>query len=200
MTVYVPLWFKIKVQSSFTYGAKLVFETMVGAKDLTEDIQEIVFPSIERNAFFSHPENVIYSMIHDENITIRKLGWRKILKAREQENFPRNPVRVFELPKLIKNCESYYSMIEWPKYYAEPPLTRSIPLDIIRNGVETGSIEVQLPTDIPCHTQSVERHKKLVSEDSRKVCGFEARDGMICCTLESRKKMPVFNTKKDFKL
>ena len=200
MKVYVPLWFKIKVQSSFTYGAKHVFETVVRAKDLTEDIQEIVFPSIERNAFFSHPENVIYSMIHDENITIRKLGWRKILKAREQENFPRNPVRVFELPKLIKNCESYYSMIEWPKYYAEPPLTRSIPLDIIRNGVETGSIEVQLPTDIPCHTQSVERHIKLVSEVSRKVCGFEARDGMIRCTLESRKKMPVFNTTKDFKL
>ena len=87
-------------------------------------------------------------------------------------------------------------MIEWPKYYAEPPITTSIPLDIIRNGVETGSIEVQLPTDIPCHTQSVERRIKLVSKVSRKLCGFEARDVMIRCTLESRKKMSAFNTKK----
>jgi len=51
----------------------------------------------------------------------------------------------------------------------------------------------------PCHTQAVERCVKLVTESAKAVCGVKARDGFIRVRLESRKIMPVFNTKAQYK-
>jgi hypothetical protein len=50
----------------------------------------------------------------------------------------------------------------------------------------------------PCHTQAVERCVKLVTEASSAVCGAKSRDGFIRVRLESREKMPYFNTKADY--
>ena len=52
--------------------------------------------------------------------------------------------------------------------------------------------------DLPCHTQNVERHVKIVSEVSRKAVGVKAIDGMIRSTIVSRNKMSSFSSKKDF--
>lgn len=41
---------------------------------------------------------------------------------------------------------------------------------------------------------------KLVTEASEKVCGEERRDGYIRTTLASRKKMPVYENKAEYKL
>ena len=51
---------------------------------LIPDIRNIVYPLIQRNAFFAHPENLLLYMINDESSDIRQLGWRRIKKAREQ--------------------------------------------------------------------------------------------------------------------
>ena len=53
--------------------------------------------------------------------------------------------------------------------------------------------------DIPCHTQALERHIKLVTEASAVVVGVKKRDGFIRTTLQSRKQMPKFETKSQFK-
>ena len=54
--------------------------------------------------------------------------------------------------------------------------------------------------NFPCHTQAVERCIKLVTEASQSVCGENRRDGFIRSRKESRKRIPYFNTKKDFLL
>ena len=52
--------------------------------------------------------------------------------------------------------------------------------------------------DFPCHTQAaVERCIKLVTEASCKVYGKDSRDGFVQATIESRKKMPRLESKKD---
>ena len=48
----------------------------------------------------------------------------------------------------------------------------------------------------PCHTQSVERHVKLVTEAAAAVCRPEARDGFIRSKIKARGIMPKFETKK----
>lgn len=53
--------------------------------------------------------------------------------------------------------------------------------------------------EFPCHTQSVERCVKLTTEASGSVAGQKSRDGFICARQNSRKVMPKFNSKKDFK-
>ena len=52
---------------------------------------------------------------------------------------------------------------------------------------------------IPCHTQAVERHIKIVTEASASVIGMKNRDSFILNKLESRKVMPKFESKCDFK-
>jgi hypothetical protein len=51
----------------------------------------------------------------------------------------------------------------------------------------------------PCHIQTVERTVKLVTDSFSSVCGEKARDGFIRVRLESRKIMPYFNTKADYR-
>ena len=53
--------------------------------------------------------------------------------------------------------------------------------------------------DFPCHTQSVERHVKMVTEAASSVCGDLRRDGYIRAKLLSRKYIPHFGSKKDWK-
>ena len=48
----------------------------------------------------------------------------------------------------------------------------------------------------PSHTHAVERSVKLVTEASGKTVGPQNRDGFIKTTLESRKHMPKFESKK----
>ena len=55
-------------------------------------------------------------------------------------------------------------------------------------------------TEIPNHTQAVERHNKIVTDVSTKVCGNDRRDGAILAILESRKKIPQFENKKQYKI
>ena len=47
----------------------------------------------------------------------------------------------------------------------------------------------------PCHTQSVERTVKIVTEASQAVCGQLNRDGFIHSRLEGRRIMP-FSTQR----
>ena len=66
--------------------------------------------------------------------------------------------------------------------------------------IQTGGMLSSHYKDIPCHTQAVERLIKLVTEASEHVCGEAEREGFIKNTLESRKNMPKFDTRKQFKI
>ncbi|GBN98965.1 hypothetical protein AVEN_204183-1 [Araneus ventricosus] len=49
--------------------------------------------------------------------------------------------------------------------------------------------------EFPCHTQSVERYVKLISEAAMKVCRETARDGYIRAKLQARKELPTSDNK-----
>ena len=78
---------------------------------------------------------------------------------------------------------------------SEPPYT----MDMTVEQVETF---IQEPLDLnhPCHNQAVERHVKLVTEASAAVSNFSRRDGMIRQKIKSRRLMPKFDTKQQFKI
>ena len=52
----------------------------------------------------------------------------------------------------------------------------------------------------PCHTTSVERCVKLVSEASKQVYGEAARYGLILSRVNSREQRAGYDTKKDYSL
>ena len=51
----------------------------------------------------------------------------------------------------------------------------------------------------PNHNQAVERCIKFVTDASKTVYGFNTHDGLIRAKLKSRKIMPMFNSKQDYK-
>ena len=81
MKVYASVWFATKNTSPSQSGVLYLFKTIELSRMLIPDVRNIAYPVIQRrsNAFFVHPENLL-NFASD----IRKLGWRQIIKAREQ--------------------------------------------------------------------------------------------------------------------
>lgn len=196
---YMPLWFKIKTSKKFTDGPKIVFETIRTSRYLSQNLLQVIDPVIERNAFFAHPENLLLAMIVDESRYIRELGLRRIWKARSL--MKGKPIRNFNTPRINFVATDYTDMICWATCkLSPPPLLRRITDEEIKQLIHSGTPLAPDFNDFPCHTQAVERCVKLVSEASKKVCGVDARDGLIRTTLLSRSIMPEFSTKSDFKV
>ena len=82
---------------------------------LSETLQKEVLKSVvKRGAYYAHQENVLIAMINDDNITLRELGFRHILKARqESEETPRNSsiVRQFDVPEINIKAEHYSGLL-----------------------------------------------------------------------------------------
>ena len=197
--VYAVTWFNIKQKPSCKDGARHVFMMIQNSRYLTDELKAIVDPVIQRNSYFSHPENLLLSMMTGERPSIRELAFRRILKARDQPK--RKGVRQFRVPPLNFDCTDYTAMIDWSTVsVTEPPITMSISDDDLREFIREPTTPVVTFNRYPCHTQAVERCIKVVTEASQSVCGENRRDGFIRTRLESRAKMPVFETKRDFNM
>lgn len=66
MTVYVPLWLKMKTRSSIVEGPKDISEC-IKMRSIFIAIEEVMTKVLQRNAFFVHPENLPISMAVDIN-------------------------------------------------------------------------------------------------------------------------------------
>ena len=88
-------------------------------------------------------------------------------------------------------------MIEWSDDITEPYLTEHFSEDDLRNFIRDGSKD-NVILKFLCHNQAVERHVKLVTECSSKVCTGETQNKLAKTIIRARDKMPKFETKKDF--
>lgn len=61
-----------------------------------------------------------------------------------------------------------------------PPLLTHIRMNEFSDQVFANSNALLPFIEIPCHTQAVERHVKLVTEAEQSVCGERVRSGIIC--------------------
>lgn len=197
LKVYAPMWFRIKMKPSCKDGAKHLWETIQFSRYLSADLRNVVDPVIQRNGFFAHSENILLSMITDDRQHIRELGIRRILKARSQRT--NEGIRIFRIPEINFDAKEYFNLIDWTEI-SEPPLTFDIADDELKKMIQKNEeiATIDFPR-FPSHTQAVERSVKLVTEASAAVCGANSRDGFIRARLESRKTMPNFATKSDYK-
>lgn len=193
--VYAPIWFLIKQNASFKDGAKHIFQLITYSRFLPENLRYVVNSVVERNAFFAHPENLLVSMLFDERDYIRELAFRRIIKAREAE---RNiKCRIFKPPKINFSATDYTEIIEWCEcQITAPPVLRHISNEDLQIMAKGKSLDI---VDFPCHTQSLERCVKLVTEASQRVTDVNSRDGFIRTRLQSRAEMPNFGHKNKFK-
>lgn len=198
LKVYAPLWFSIKLNSSCKDGARHLFRTIQLSRYLSKELRNVIDPVLQRNGYFGHPENLLLAMITDKRLYVRELGLRRILKARNDKPAC---LRQFSVPKLKLDASEYFEPIDWQEtVITEPPLTMDVTDDDIQQFVKSGGQCTIEFGKYSCHTQSVERSVKIVTEASQAVCGQLNRDGFIRSRLEGRRLMPVFNTKKEYRV
>lgn len=194
--VYAPIWFEIKAHPTCKDGARHFWKLVFYSRYLPQELKSVVDPVIKRNAFFAHPENLLLSMLSDEQKHVRELAARRILKARAASDS--SQLRVFEVPKINLNASSYIDLIDWQQTYSQPPILSNVSDDTLHSLVESGGDDEVLFLRLPCHTQAVERAVKTVTEASLQLCHKNAREALIKNKIRSRKQMPKFESKKDF--
>ena len=102
--------------------------------------------------------------------------------------------RQFFTPKVDFSANSYTKMVDWDSLACtEPPLTRDMSEAELEEVVEKG----HRFQDFPNHTQQVEAMVRVVDGAALKRASHEARDSLIHQILESRRKCPTLNTKRD---
>ena len=131
----------------------------------SEEVQRAVTETVERNAYYAHPENFLVAMVSDSETSVRDEGVDKLLAARKQNSgTTAGSIRQFRVPELNWEAESYPDMIKWEETnVTEPPVTALL----ADSAIEAARGQpLELPS-FPCHAQSVERCVKLVTEASR---------------------------------
>lgn len=133
---------------------------------------------------------------------VRSRAVSVIKSVRAEEAPTPGEVRKFVVPTLNFGAADYPDLVPWTSKkkvsVSEPPLTSHLTVAQLEELAATGSSELVL-TAIPCHSQAVERHVRMVSNASKRVVGEQKRHENILGTLESRSQMPSFRTKRDFK-
>jgi len=193
LNVYGPSWFQIKKHNKCQDGAKNFFYLLQLCQQLPDEHKNIVLPVLQNNSYFCHPENILLAAVADNDVCIRQQAAQHIISARHSA--VQNAVRVFDKNKIVIDfaADTYFNMIDWSNTDVTPPPLLS---DVSDEQINSG--ELILITQLPCHSQSVERAVKDVSECCLKVAGHEARHGAVLLTKKSRADMPKVDSKADF--
>ncbi|GBN99897.1 hypothetical protein AVEN_211116-1 [Araneus ventricosus] len=97
------------------------------ARQLPDNVKQIIYKVFSNNAYFAHPEHLLLTMLHDSRKNIRELVVRRILGARDKKTKNSGGLRFFKLPKLNFEAADYIDLIDYPNcVVTDPPLTMHI--------------------------------------------------------------------------
>ena len=199
--VYVPGWFQIKCHAKFTFGPANLFHQMCLTNSQPLEAQSVVKRVVQRNAFFADPGVLLCSMLESDQQEVRTKAVNIIKAARSKPPKPPRAkalrkIRKFKVPALNWSAEAWWEIIDWSQVQvAEPSILSRIGTDMLDQAV---SNPITFP-GFPCHSQSVERAVKLVTEAASKVCGPDRRHNHIVSVIASRKARKPFKSKKHYK-
>ena len=78
----------------------MFFEGLLRTKQLLPEERTIVMNVLQRNAFWSHPENLILSLLADDNAAVRSDGVDRVLRLRHPIAEP-VPVKIVYYRNLL---------------------------------------------------------------------------------------------------
>lgn len=200
MKVYAPSWFSIKYQFQIYNASKHVYNIIERSRFLSPELFKIIEKVLQRNCFALHEENLILSMLFDKDKNVRIMAVQQIINIRETGS---KSIRYFKLPRINFDALNYYDTVDWSTAKTEPPLIKNFSVDDLWDMVHLymkSSIFNSYIRLLPCHNQAVERCVRVVTEASQRVTSHKNREGVIKNTLQSRRTMPIFASKKDYKI
>ena len=153
---------------------------------------------MQRNAYFADPGVLLCSMLESEEQIVRTKAVNIIKAARSKPaKVPRakvfRKIRKFKIPPLNWSAGSWWEIIDWSTVQVfEPTILSRINTEVLDQAIQN---PLSFP-EFPCHSQSVERAVKLVTEAASKVCGGERRHNHIVSVVAARKARKPFKSKK----
>ena len=195
--VYYPCWFNVKVQNSWLEGPKHILYQLKCLRSQRKEVLDIVMPTVRRSAWYAHSEALIQTMLCSEDQKERTEAVEIILAIRGTGNpdsqVGDSSVRTRRTPDIKCDASCISELINWSENVSEPPLTCSLSTTDVKKFIKT---PMQVPK-WPCHTQSIERVVKMVTEASAKYFSQNKRDGAIRTHEASRRLMSKNESKKD---
>ena len=192
VSVYVPMWFQIKVRHSWIEGPRHVLTHLQLLKLQSPEVQNILIPYIRTSSWYAHSEAILQTMLCSGDESERKFAVNKILKMRGKEIFGKTNPRPRKLPQMNVDATNLQDLINWNRAH-ESLLTCNLNKEELK---EFNNKPMEVPYYCG-HTQGIERAIKEVTAASAAVFGEERRDGWIRSRVENRELMPKLNSKKD---
>ena len=155
-----------------------------------QDLRQVAQDVVQRNGYFGHPESILIAILGDDDQAVRDKGVNHVLSLRKNDT----SVRLFHLPTLNLEADTYYELADLEICQQQPPAIRHL----FDSEIEDCRMK-PLILHHPCYNQTVERHAKLVTEASAQVTGFETRDRLICQKIRSRKLLKSLTLKCNFR-
>lgn len=202
--VYIPMWVRVRLQDSWQYGSRHLFDFLDSARVASKMCNnEILISKIQsvivNNGYFGHCENILLCMLADSDAGIRKTAYSRILKIRNQlsNGQPQNMLRRFEKPKREEfdfKAKDYTTMLKAEKFIYEPPFIQNISTRILKERAEENQ-RLRLPK-FKLHTQDTERMISVMNSCVGRVAGIENQNAILKHKVMSRKKNPRIVKKK----
>ena len=167
----------------------------------SSEIQSIVKKVVQRNGYFAEPGVLLCSMLASDSNTARCKAVSLIKASRLKPVKPPRAkclrkIRKFQIPPLMWDADNWWEIIDWKKVQiVEPRILKTLSCEALDEACLT---PVTFPP-FPCHSQSVERAVKLVTEAASKVCGGDKRHAHILSVNACRKARKPFKSKKHYK-
>ena len=191
---YGPIWFSIKNHPWCTDGSQHFFKIIKLMQPLPTAVKAVVWPVIQRNAYWAHHENVLLALLADSDTSNRELAIKRITAIRQQTSLStKGDVRLFKVPKVDQNMQNLKDLLTpMERSLTKPPLIKEISTEELNKFAKN-----PLPIRIPCHSQRVERCIKMVTEASQQVYGKDSKDGYIRAKIKSLYLIPAYRSKQD---
>ena len=140
-----------------------------------QDLRQVAQNVVQRNGYFGHPQSILIAMLGDGDQAVRDKGVNHVLSLSKNDT----SVRLFHLPTLNLEADTYYELADLEICQQQPPAIRHLSDSEIEDCQMKPLILLH-----PCHNQTVERHVKLVTEASAQVTGLKEETELFAKKLD----------------
>lgn len=195
--VYIPMWVRIRTQSSWENGSRHLFSFLTMARkaaNMCKDsrLVHVTEEVIVNNGFYAHSENLLMAMLTDDSPEIRERAYTRILQIRQKrhsEGIAHDARREYAKPEPLHynfRAECYTNMLKLEHLIHEPPFSQLLDQKAIE-ALAQANQQLSVPP-IKLHSQDTERLVSVMNSCVGRVCGVENQNAIMKHKLKSRSR------------
>ena len=160
-------------------------------------VKKIVVKYVTSSGYFAHPELLLLTLLASDSEEERRFAVNIIVnRIRNGDVSGSHLPRKFAVSAVNFKADDLVQLIDWETVpLTEPLLTATLSTEEVAACAIT---PLSVPATWQCHSQSMDRAIRKVSEASLMVVGEQKREGWVRCADASRKALKKPNSKADY--